>query len=95
MSLPEKNPWPGLLPYGEDEATLFYGRSAEINALFELTVADTLGVLYSVSGLGKTSLLRAGLFPRLRKINFLPILLRLDHAVGRRARRAPRNAQEL
>ena len=35
-------------------------------------------ILFGQSGLGKTSLLCAGLFPRLRAVDFLPVYLRLD-----------------
>ena len=38
-----------------------------------------LTVLFGQSGLGKTSLLRAGLFPRLRREDMMPIAIRLDH----------------
>jgi hypothetical protein len=37
-----------------------------------------LTVLYGRSGLGKSSLLKAGLFPRLRGLQMLPVYLRLD-----------------
>lgn len=36
-------------------------------------------MLFSKSGLGKTSLLQAGLFPRLRRQHLLPVLVRLNH----------------
>ena len=39
-------------------------------------------VLYGRSGLGKTSLLRAGLFPALREENFLPVYVRLELQAG-------------
>jgi hypothetical protein len=41
---------------------------------------NRLVVLHGQSGLGKTSLLRSGLFPRLRAANFLPIDIRLDQS---------------
>jgi hypothetical protein len=37
-------------------------------------------VLFGQSGLGKSSLLQAGLFPRLRAEGYLPVSIRLDHA---------------
>ena len=39
-------------------------------------------VLYGRSGLGKTSLLRAGLFPLLRERDFLPIYVRFELRPG-------------
>ena len=43
---------------------------------------DTLTLLYGVSGLGKTSLLQAGLFPALRAEDYLPVPIRLDYVDG-------------
>ena len=43
---------------------------------------DTLTLLYGVSGLGKTSLLQAGLFPALRAEDYLPVPIRLDYMDG-------------
>ena len=39
-------------------------------------------VLYGRSGLGKTSLLRAGLFPLLRERHFLPVYVRFELKPG-------------
>jgi hypothetical protein len=39
-------------------------------------------VLYGLSGLGKTSLLRAGLFPLLREEDFLPVYVRFELMPG-------------
>jgi hypothetical protein len=72
-------PWPGLAPYGEEESAFFAGREYEIDALFWAIQMNRLVVLHGQSGIGKTSLLRAGLFPRLRQANFLPIDIRLDY----------------
>jgi hypothetical protein len=50
--------------------------------LLRLVRRDTLTLLYGVSGLGKTSLVRAGLFPALRKEDCLPVPIRLDYLEG-------------
>lgn len=71
------NPWPGLLAYGEADQAFFHGRQAETDALIRLVMRESLTVLFGLSGLGKTSLLRAGLFPRLRQLSVLPIYIRL------------------
>ncbi len=75
-----QNPWPGLISYTEEQAHLFFGREAETGELFRLIQRDTLTVLFGRSGLGKTSLLRAGVFPRLRREGFFPVVLRLDYS---------------
>ncbi len=71
------NPWPGLLAYGEADQAFFHGRQAETDALMRLVMRESLTVLFGVSGLGKSSLLQAGLFPCLRQQNILPIYIRL------------------
>ena len=40
--------------------------------------SKVLTVLFGQSGLGKTSLLQAGLFPRLREAQALPVAVRLN-----------------
>lgn len=65
------SPYPGLLSFEESTATVFYGRDEVIDAL-EKKVLGLPGhrseflLLQGASGSGKSSLLRAGLIPRLR-----------------------------
>ncbi|MGC2635641.1 MAG: WD40 repeat domain-containing protein [Acidobacteriaceae bacterium] len=75
-----QNPWPGPDAYDEASRDFFKGRDAEARELLRLIRAAPLTVLYSKSGLGKTSLLQAGLFPLLRREHYLPVPLRLDFA---------------
>ncbi|MFM7362384.1 MAG: TIR domain-containing protein, partial [Cyanobacteriota bacterium] len=66
-------PYPGLLAFEEEDAPIYFGRDEEIRHLIErLTARRTLGgarllVLLGASGSGKSSLLRAGVLPRLRR----------------------------
>ena len=71
-------PWLGLRSFTEEVRDYFYGRDKEIQELFERVQHRTLTVLYGQSGWGKTSLLRAGLIPRLRDAGQTPLLIRLD-----------------
>lgn len=75
----EENPWLGLLAFRESNRRFFFGRDEELDDLFRRVRRETLTVLYAQSGLGKTSLLQAGLFPRLREEGFLPVPIRLDY----------------
>ena len=74
------NPWPGLSSFTEESRGLFFGRDRETDELARLVRRETLSVLFGQSGLGKSSLLQAGLFPLLRENDHLPLYLRLDHA---------------
>ena len=71
------SPWLGLLPFTEQAQRFFFGRDAEIREIFLRVRDQTLTVLYGQSGYGKTSLLNAGLIPKLRADGFRPVLLRL------------------
>ena len=75
-----ENPWPGLASFTEDARGFFFGREKETDELSRLVRRQTLTVLFGQSGLGKSSLLQAGLFPILREGDHLPLYLRLDHA---------------
>ncbi len=63
------NPWPGLSSYGEREAPLFCGRERVIEELVERLQNPSRPLLAVVgtSGSGKSSVVRAGLLPRLRQ----------------------------
>jgi CTP:molybdopterin cytidylyltransferase MocA len=77
-----QHPWIGLASFMEADREFFAGRGDEIEQLLRLVRRDTLTLLYGVSGLGKTSLLQAGLFPLLREENYLPVPVRLDYLEG-------------
>jgi tetratricopeptide (TPR) repeat protein len=74
----DEHPWPGLVSYSEDGAAFFFGREREVAELARLVRQEVLTVLFGKSGLGKSSLLRAGLAPVLRESEFLPVFIRLD-----------------
>jgi WD40 repeat protein len=73
------NPWPGLDFFAEKSRAFFHGRDAEADLLLTMVRHRLLTVLYGQSGLGKSSLLQAGLFPRLRADGWLPVYVRLSH----------------
>ncbi|MFZ1217784.1 MAG: hypothetical protein WAO00_00755 [Chthoniobacterales bacterium] len=77
-----QHPWIGLASFTEGDREFFAGRGDEIDDLVRLVRRDTLTLLYGVSGLGKTSLIQAGLFPALREENILPVPIRLDYLEG-------------
>jgi hypothetical protein len=61
---------------------LFSGRDAEINAITQQIISSRLLVLYGSSGLGKSSLLKAGVYPKLRENNFCPVRVRITDKMG-------------
>lgn len=72
------NPWIGLNSYQEGQ--ILYGRSQEIQDLSMSVFYNRQTVVYGKSGIGKSSLLHAGIFPMARLRGCLPISVRFDHA---------------
>ena len=78
---PNRPPYRGLRPLEAEDAGIFFGRGGPIvEALDRLrglrdTAPPRLLVILGASGAGKSSFLRAGLFPRLKRDdrNFLPL----------------------
>jgi WD40 repeat protein len=73
------SPYLGLRSFAEADRDLFHGRKAEADELLHLVQRETLSVVFGRSGLGKSSLLRAGLFPLLRDAGLFPIAVRLSY----------------
>jgi diguanylate cyclase (GGDEF)-like protein len=63
--LTPQNPYRGLEAFTEDDAAVFFGREAESQALAERVMARPVTVVVGSSGVGKSSLVQAGLLPRL------------------------------
>jgi energy-coupling factor transporter ATP-binding protein EcfA2 len=71
-------PFPGPKPYVEAWKDYYHGRESELAEVSHLIRRGPLAVLFGASGLGKTSLLNAGVFPKLREEAFFPFVVRLD-----------------
>lgn len=65
------NPFLNFAPYGPEMAELFFGRDREIRELFDKVINDTAvrtTLVFGPIGVGKTSLMRAGLIPRVQQL---------------------------
>ncbi|GAB2957677.1 nSTAND1 domain-containing NTPase [Saccharothrix stipae] len=60
-----RSPYPGLQAFTTADADTFFGRDREVDALVELVRAHRLVTVIGPSGSGKSSLIGAGLLPRL------------------------------
>ncbi|MGE0023758.1 MAG: hypothetical protein AB7S70_09035, partial [Hyphomicrobium sp.] len=79
-NLDKASPYPGFEGFTQNEAALFFGRAGDIaRGLAEIRRLRRLGtgqvmVVQAASGAGKSSFLKAGLWPRLlRDPDFLPV----------------------
>jgi formylglycine-generating enzyme required for sulfatase activity len=78
---PQRPPYRGLLPLEAEDAGIFFGRDGPIVEVLDklrglrATTPPRLLVILGASGAGKSSFLRAGLFPRLARDdrNFFPL----------------------
>jgi hypothetical protein len=77
-----RNPWLGLASYTEESRAFFFGREEEIADLARRVPRKLVTVLFGKSGLGKTSLVRAGLVPRLRGQGYCAVPVRIDYGRG-------------
>ena len=59
--------YPGATPFSVEQEHIFFGRAQDTENLFRLVRRETMVVLYGKSGLGKSSLINAGLIPRFRE----------------------------
>ncbi|HEY7904280.1 MAG TPA: hypothetical protein VIH36_12560 [Casimicrobiaceae bacterium] len=82
VSIDPEHPWLGLASFTEAMGAYFFGRDDEVAELARRVQRKPLTLLFGQSGLGKTSILRAGLVPRLRAIGYCPVYVRIDYAAA-------------
>jgi len=73
-----KNRYPGIKPYSIDDKDIFFGRDKEISELYTLLEDKNIVVMHGKSGYGKSSLLSAGLIPKLTENNYFNLVIRLN-----------------
>ena len=64
---PEENPYRGLLAFGAEHRALFFGRDAEAATVVAELRANPFVLVAGASGAGKSSLVRAGVVPRVER----------------------------
>ena len=60
--------YPGLRPFNTDEQNFFFGRDREIVEVCRMLDLDNLVILHGASGMGKSSMINAGILPTLSKV---------------------------
>ena len=72
--------YPGAPPFADTDLDrrLFHGRGVEIDTVLHSILSNNLFLVYGQSGLGKTSLLNAGVMQELRERGHWPVSLRLN-----------------
>jgi hypothetical protein len=60
-------PFPGLRPYKESESDIFFSREREVEDALSILKRYKLVTICGESGTGKSSLIHAGILPKLRK----------------------------
>jgi tetratricopeptide (TPR) repeat protein len=85
-----RNPYLGLVSFTEETREYFFGRDEEVAELARRVQRKLLTVLFGKSGLGKTSILRAGLLPKLRQHGYCPVYVRIAYG-----RESPAPAEQI
>lgn len=70
--------YPGVRSFAERDQAQFRGRKLATEELLLRVLSVRLLLQFAPSGVGKTSLLTAGLFPRLRPRDYFPFIVRLN-----------------
>ena len=84
QNIERRSRYPSIRSFERNEANIFIGREQETKHLLNKVMAERVVLLFAKSGIGKSSLLNAGLSPLLENRGFLPIQVRLSQEAGER-----------
>lgn len=76
--------YPGVQPFSKEQKAQFFGRDDDRERLLDLIFLEKLTVLFGKSGYGKSSLLNAGILPRMEEESvrnrrrYIPITVRFN-----------------
>src|SRR3954470_10700117 len=80
--MPElKYRYPGINSFGPEDADIFCGRDEDKQKLYSLIKATNIIVLHGESGIGKSSLVNAGIIPEFKKRDpsFIPVVIKFNN----------------
>lgn len=82
--IPDRSPYKGLASFDEADQQLFYGRERVIAEMRSRYAGHRLLVVTGASGTGKSSVIKAGLLPRLRAAGYriLPVIRPGEHPLA-------------
>ena len=82
----QRRRYPGVSPFETNQADQYFGRTRDVQDLYDLILLEKMVVLFGKSGYGKSSLLNAGIIPKLSATKskgeqlFHPIVVRFTAA---------------
>jgi SIR2-like domain len=88
---PTIEPYKFLDYYGLDDSGMFFGRERETEILLSDIVASRLVILFAKTGTGKSSLINAGVRPRLHELDYATFWFRVETDAAEAARKAMRD----
>ncbi|MFD3970785.1 trypsin-like peptidase domain-containing protein [Streptomyces cyaneofuscatus] len=77
-------PFRGLETFQESDASVFFGRGADIDRVAAAVARDSPVTVYGPSGCGKSSLVLAGVVPRLREDGYAVLVVNAGHLASLR-----------
>ena len=83
-------PYKFLDYYNFEDSRIFFGRERETEILLSDVITTRLVVLFAKTGTGKTSLINAGVRPRLEELDYATFYIRVEHDPAESTRKALR-----
>jgi len=70
------SPFKFLDSYTKEDRDIFFGRTREIEELYQRVFESKLLLVYGISGTGKSSLIHCGLANKFQETDWLPLIIR-------------------